>query len=176
MRSKSKPDRVLRGLKYAAFVAVPTVYSMSATAQDAATPDGGNVLQEVTVTATRQAVEVSKVPISVSAFSQAQMDTQGFRAVDDLARYTPGLNISRGAGGAANISIRGIASSTGASTTGLYIDDTPIQVRNIQVIAARRCRPCSTWNVSKFCAARRARCSVRAPKAAPCVSSRRPPA
>ncbi len=44
-----------------------------------------------------------------------------------MARFTPGVNIDNS--GTNNISIRGIASSGGAGTTGIYIDDTPIQIR-----------------------------------------------
>lgn len=86
---------------------------------------------EIVVTATRQAQSLSKVPISVAAFSQEQMDQQGVRQVDDLVRFTPGLTLDRGSLGSNQISIRGIASSAGAGTTGIYIDDTPIQVRNL---------------------------------------------
>jgi iron complex outermembrane recepter protein len=88
-------------------------------------------LEEVTVTATRHAEVESKVPISITAFTQEQMDAQGLREVNDLVRYTPGLNLNRGGNGQNDIAIRGISSSAGAGTTGIYIDDTPIQVRNI---------------------------------------------
>jgi len=44
-----------------------------------------------------------------------------------VARFTPGVNVDNS--GTNNISIRGIASSGGAGTTGIYIDDTPIQIR-----------------------------------------------
>jgi iron complex outermembrane receptor protein len=97
---------------------------------NAQTTDGMQ-LEEITVTATRQVESQSKVPISVTAFTQEQMDAQGFKEVDDLVRYTPGLNLNRASNGANEISIRGISSSAGAATTGVYIDDTPIQVRNI---------------------------------------------
>jgi outer membrane receptor protein involved in Fe transport len=89
-------------------------------------------LQEVTVTATRQEEPLSKVPISVSVFGQEQMDAQGVKQLDDLVRLTPGLNLTRNAATGANqIAIRGISSSAGSGTTGVYIDDTPIQVRNL---------------------------------------------
>ncbi len=100
-----------------------------AQAQDAKAANSG--IEEVVVTATRSAQKLSKVPISVAVFSQDQLDARGVKSVDDLANYTPGLVISRGSNGTNNISIRGISSSGGAGTTGIYIDDTPIQVRNV---------------------------------------------
>ena len=92
----------------------------------------GAILEEVVVTASRREESLSKVPISVQAFSQEQMDTQGLKSLDDVARYTPGLTLTRvGFTGANQISIRGISSAAGAGTTGIYIDDTPVQVRNL---------------------------------------------
>jgi iron complex outermembrane recepter protein len=89
---------------------------------------------EIVVTATLRDEDLSKVPLSVAAYSQETMDQQGVRRVDDIATRTPGVTLTRGDGrnaAAATISIRGIASTAGSATTGIYIDDTPIQVRSI---------------------------------------------
>src|SRR6266851_4796543 len=48
-------------------------------------------LAEITVTATRRAEEISKVPMNVTAYTPEQMDNQGVRQIDDLARLTPDL-------------------------------------------------------------------------------------
>jgi outer membrane receptor protein involved in Fe transport len=87
-------------------------------------PDSG----EIVVTATRQAQTISKVPISISAFSQETMDTKGIKSFADVARFTPGVRFDPSSNG---ISIRGISSEAGAGTTGIYIDDTPIQMRGL---------------------------------------------
>src|SRR5450631_3984218 len=86
-------------------------------------------MTEITVTATRREESLSKVPISISAFTQETMDQKGVKDISDLVRYTPGISID--AGGTNQISIRGISSSGGAGTTGIYIDDTPIQMRAV---------------------------------------------
>lgn len=95
----------------------------------AATPaDSG----EIVVTATRRNEFLSRVPLSVAAFDQGALDRQGLKDVRDLNKVTSNLQISKSAtGGSANtnIAIRGIASAAGTATTGIYIDDTPIQVR-----------------------------------------------
>lgn len=102
-------------------------FSSSAHAdEDAKTGANGDIV----VTATRQSQAISKVPISISAFDQATLQRDGVRKVDDIVRYTPGLSLNRGATGSNVISIRGITSGAGAGVTGIYIDDTPIQVRN----------------------------------------------
>ena len=88
---------------------------------------------EIVVTATRQDERLSKVPISVAAFSAEGMDRQGVRSIGDIARLTPGLSFTSdtfGSDTSTNISIRGISSSSGAATTGIYVDDVAIQIRS----------------------------------------------
>jgi iron complex outermembrane receptor protein len=96
----------------------------------AAAPEAAEVsgpLQEIVVTATRHEESLSKVPISVTALTQDAMDIRGIKDFQDIVHFTPGVNIDNS--GTNNIAIRGIASSGGAGTTGIYIDDTPIQIR-----------------------------------------------
>jgi outer membrane receptor protein involved in Fe transport len=90
---------------------------------------GEGALQEVVVTATRHEESLSKVPISVTALTQDAMDQKGIKDFLDIARFTPGVSIDNSATN--QISIRGISSSAGAGTTGIYIDDTPIQMRSV---------------------------------------------
>jgi outer membrane receptor protein involved in Fe transport len=86
---------------------------------------------EIVVTATRQEQRLSRVPISVAAISQQQADKQGVKTVDDVIRLTPGISINRGGNNTNTVAIRGISSQAGAATTGIYIDDVPIQTRNL---------------------------------------------
>jgi outer membrane receptor protein involved in Fe transport len=100
-------------------------------AEGPAAASGGG-LEEIVVTAQRRTERLQDVPISISAFSSEQMDVQGVRGIDDIARLTPGITFQRTDArntAMSSISIRGIASSAGAATTGIYIDDTPVQVR-----------------------------------------------
>ena len=105
---------------------------------ESATPNSGG-LEEIVVTATRRQERLEDVPISVLAFSQEKLDSQGLKNIDDLARLSPGLNFQRnGMSSSGNyndegsdINIRGVDSTAGTSTTGIYVDDTPIQTRHI---------------------------------------------
>jgi outer membrane receptor protein involved in Fe transport len=97
------------------------------TAPGAAPSEDVGPLQEIVVTATRHEEGLSKVPISVTALTQDAMDVRGIKDILDVARFTPGINIDNS--GTNNIAIRGIASTGGAGTTGIYLDDTPIQMR-----------------------------------------------
>lgn len=95
-------------------------------------PAAGQDTGEIVVTATRQEQALGRVPLSVAAYSQETLDRQGVRRVDDIGRLTPGLNFARGAGSnsaQSNISVRGVRSTSGIPTTGVYIDDTPVQIR-----------------------------------------------
>ena len=71
------------------------------------------------------------MPISLSVYTQALMDEQGTRQIDDIARLTPGLTFFRGMinnnSESSDIAIRGIDSTAGTATTGIYIDDVPFR-------------------------------------------------
>ena len=63
----------------------------TASAQESTdTADAG--LQEVVVTATKQSQSLSKVPISVSAYTQAMLDDRGIRSINDIVAQTPGID------------------------------------------------------------------------------------
>lgn len=96
------------------------------------TASADEAIPSIVVTgAQRRDQQILKVPASITAYDKGTMDKQGVRSLDDLVRLTPGLsNIATSSYGGETISIRGINSNTGASTTGIYIDDTPVQTRN----------------------------------------------
>jgi iron complex outermembrane receptor protein len=104
---------------------------------DATGAAGG--LEEIVVTATRRTERLQDVSISATAFTQERIDAQGLRSIDDLTRLTPGVTFQRDGNTSAgnfndedsDINIRGVDSTAGTSTVGIYIDDTPIQGRHI---------------------------------------------
>lgn len=128
---------------YVAFsVACVTLIGLIETCWAQTAPSGAGsqmALEEVVVTATRREERLQDVAVSVTAFSQEKLDAEGLRNIDELSRMTPGVTFQRnGSGTSANyndensdINIRGIDSTAGTSTTGIYIDDTPIQSRRI---------------------------------------------
>jgi iron complex outermembrane receptor protein len=104
----------------------------AALANDAATEEPaatGGGLEEIVVTATRREESISRVPISITAINQDAIDQKGIKDFADIVRFTPGVSFDSGQTN--QISIRGISSSGGSGTTGIYIDDTPIQVRSL---------------------------------------------
>jgi iron complex outermembrane receptor protein len=101
-----------------------------AAAQSTTTPGGPGATDvgEVIVTATRKEQSLSKVTESVSAFTSAKMQVLNIKTFADLAKYTPGVTFDPDSH---DISVRGVDSTAGSGTTGVYIDDTPVQVRNL---------------------------------------------
>jgi iron complex outermembrane recepter protein len=81
---------------------------------------------DIVVTATRQKQSLSKVPISISAFSNDKLQSLGLKSIGDIARFSPGVQFDSER---KDVAIRGVSSQAGTGTTGIYIDDTPIQIR-----------------------------------------------
>ncbi|HEV2362753.1 MAG TPA: TonB-dependent receptor [Caulobacteraceae bacterium] len=100
-----------------------------AAAQSASAPNpkaAATQVQELVVTAMRREELLSRVTASVQAFTAAKMDVQGIKSFADIAKFTPGVTYQADRH---DVYIRGIESTAGSGTTGIYIDDTPIQVR-----------------------------------------------
>jgi iron complex outermembrane receptor protein len=96
---------------------------------DAAQSADGGQQPDIVVTATKRSEQASKVPISMVALSQQELDRQGIKTLSDLAAVTPGLLFTeQNVNGApvANFTIRGIESRTSAPTTSIYLDDIPL--------------------------------------------------
>ena len=104
----------------------------AASAAAASTPADSDQVQTITITAQRREAVLSKVPVSVAAIGAEGIEKQSIKDMTDIARATPGLNITSGdPSGEGNISIRGISSVVGAATTAIYIDDAPVQIGSV---------------------------------------------
>jgi outer membrane receptor for ferrienterochelin and colicin len=115
-----------RGTLLVTAAVLPFMHGAAAFAADNATSKTSTEVGEVVVTATRQTQNLSKVPESVSAFTAKKMEVLDIKSFADIAKYTPGVTFDEERH---DVSIRGIDSKAGSGTTGIYIDDTPIQVR-----------------------------------------------
>jgi outer membrane receptor protein involved in Fe transport len=119
-------------------VAAASLTAGAAFAQGAATAPTSE-LEEVVVTATRQADTVNRVAIAVTAQTQEMLTQQGVRSVRDLQSLVPSLNTNQSLGsGAAQFSIRGVGflgsnlnNTAGAAPVGFYLDESPLHKRNV---------------------------------------------
>jgi len=114
-------------------VSVATFASFVAPADaqtEAAAPESRLQLEEVVVTARRREENLSKIPVSVAAFSSDQLVSKQILNTADLVKLTPGLNIVT-AGSNANpfVTIRGQSRGlAGAGAPGVitYFNEVPM--------------------------------------------------
>jgi len=107
-----------------------------AAAQSAALKQSG--IQQVVVTATKRKEDVTKVPISMSVVGGDELMAQHITDYADVTRSIPNISFSGAGGGGdagdgpglSNIQIRGISSSAGSSTVGVYLDDVSMTQAN----------------------------------------------
>jgi iron complex outermembrane receptor protein len=87
-------------------------------------------LTEVVVTATRRSERLQDVPLSVTAFSQAELTKKGIVSYEGIARETPGVVLNQASGNNVRFTVRGISTNGwGAglqTTTTVYIDELPL--------------------------------------------------
>lgn len=95
---------------------------------------GGATLEELVVTARKVSENILDVPIAVSAMSEKDMVARGIESLQDVARFTPGMNVDQSIGGTLRsdrsfqqIIIRGLNPSALTSpTTSVFINGTPV--------------------------------------------------
>lgn len=97
---------------------------------DATTSD--STLGEVIVTAQRRAEDEREVPTSISVLGGAALENMHIENLEDISRAVPGLSFAAGGGpGLDNIEMRGVSSTSGSATVGIYLDDVPVTVTNL---------------------------------------------
>jgi len=108
-------------------LAPPTVARLPASQQ--APQHTTLALEPVIVTATRRAEAVNNVPVDMAVWTADAMRASGIKGMSELASLTPAMQFQTigdlGGSGVSYLSMRGVAGRN-ASTTGLYLDDTPI--------------------------------------------------
>jgi iron complex outermembrane receptor protein len=89
-------------------------------------------LGEIVVTAMKRDEFLSTVPMSISVLSGERLGESGINDISGVAAVSTGVEYDFssqfGPGILTNIAIRGISADKGDATTGIYIDDTPVQM------------------------------------------------
>ena len=92
--------------------------------------NGPAVLNEVVVTATRRSERLQDVPLSVTAFTEADLQQKGIVGLEGLARETPGALLNDASDNNFRLTARGISTNGwGAglqTTTTVYLDELPL--------------------------------------------------
>ncbi|NDD74521.1 MAG: hypothetical protein EBZ40_06035, partial [Gammaproteobacteria bacterium] len=89
---KFKPSTVSAGVAIALLGAVGPVHAQGAGAKDAL------VLEEITVTARKTEERLIEAPVSITAFSAADIEKKGFVNLEDVAKVAPGVQYSQQGG------------------------------------------------------------------------------
>jgi len=92
----------------------------------AAAVTGPEQLQEIIVTATRRSETALEAPIAFSVYSGKELQTYGVVSLQDLNKLDASIQVTNFGSSQQQIVIRGISSSI-AATTGLYLDESPLQ-------------------------------------------------
>lgn len=86
--------------------------------------DAPEVIEEITVTATKREQSIREIPASVSAVSGEDLEQQGVQGVEDLSRLVPGVSVTTPGEGNMRVTVRGIAALPGTNlTTGVLYGD-----------------------------------------------------
>jgi outer membrane receptor protein involved in Fe transport len=88
-------------------------------------------LDEVVVTARKREENLRDVPVSIGVLDGAAIDNLRVQDMEDITRILPGISFASHQNGPAgqgqdNITIRGISSTVGNPTVGIYIDEVPL--------------------------------------------------
>jgi len=117
-------------------VATPTAPATPAAADTSKITDQ---IQTVIVTANKRHEDASKVPLSISVIGGDELAAQHIDDFASVTRSIPNISFSGGGGGGnagngpglSNIQMRGISSSGGMSTVGVYLDDVSMSAGNV---------------------------------------------
>jgi iron complex outermembrane receptor protein len=132
--SNERPRLALRSLLgislalLAGTLAGPLAAADAVASSDAA-PDGQ--LEEVVVTATKRAEDTKDVPVSIGVISGSDLTALNVDSIEDVSRLVPGISFAAhnngpNGPGQDNITIRGVSSTVGNPTVGIYIDEVPL--------------------------------------------------
>lgn len=127
IRKISQSSKLLALLSLVGFI-----YGGVALADDQAqSTDSSGKLEEIVVTSQKRSEDIKAVPASISVLSGFGLKEQKITDYDDLTRAVPGLSYTAGpAPGLSVVELRGVSSTSGSATVGIYVDEVPVTVRN----------------------------------------------
>ena len=113
-----------------------SVTALTALASPAlAQSSGGNVIEELVVTAQRREQALQDVPVAVSAFSQDALKAQRLDGGGNLVLSVPNVNFTRGNFGGYSFSIRGIGSKVvgagGTAGVSFHQNNSPLSANRL---------------------------------------------
>ncbi len=113
--------------------------SFACAAAGSAEAPASGALEEVLVTAEKRESTVQKTPISITALSGAELQSQGISDLVSVAQQVPGVSFKTSGPGQTEFEMRGLTSTGGeAPTVGFYLDEAaltpPAMAQNGKVV------------------------------------------
>ncbi len=113
-----------------ALFAVPASVAAQDAGDTTAQAESEGTGSDIIVTATRRAERIQDVPISISAFSQAELTEKGIVGYEGIGRETPGVVLNKPTANFNNFTARGIATNgynaNLQSSVAIYVDELPV--------------------------------------------------
>jgi outer membrane receptor protein involved in Fe transport len=103
-----------------------------APAAQQSTPPASGGVEEIIVTSQKRAENLQDVPLSNTAFANAQLEELRVQSFDDYAKFLPSLTYQSGGPGFSRVFFRGVSSGDNGNhsgpqpTVGQYLDEQPI--------------------------------------------------
>ncbi len=125
-------NRFASTASFFALIAAPAMAQDMSGSAVGQTPSAGTMSDpdEIVVTATRRAERLQDVPLSVTAFTQADLTQKGIVGFEGVARETPGVVLAHRSDNNLSITTRGISTNgyqAGLqSSTTVYLDELPL--------------------------------------------------
>jgi outer membrane receptor protein involved in Fe transport len=90
-------------------------------------------IEEIVVTTRKRAENLQDVPITITAFTAANIERKGIATLEDITKYSPGLSLEEGFSKQdTRITIRGLSPTRGRQNAAVLIDDVDISSEAIQ--------------------------------------------
>ncbi|MES2297283.1 MAG: TonB-dependent receptor [Pseudomonadota bacterium] len=121
----------------AAALSCPLAHGADGGDGQAKPPAQSEQIEVVKVTAQKRQEDPNKVAMSISAVNGASLQAEHVTDFPDLTRLMPNISFTAASGnggagpGTSNIEVRGISSSAGAATVGIYLGDVSVTVGNV---------------------------------------------
>ena len=123
------PHKSCLGRIGAALAAVVLASGPAIAAEDAgsARPDDpGNVIEEITVSATYRDTALMDTPMAISSLTDEMIDDKGIINIQTLYESIPSMSFKTARGSYNNIIIRGMGTTGGSSLVSVYVDEVPV--------------------------------------------------
>src|ERR1700730_15337514 len=132
-RANQAPERRIPGFGWPGGMFAALALTVGVARADAAADagDAASTLAEVIVTANKREENTKDVPVSIGVVDSQEITALHVQNLEDVTRLVPGVSFAAhnngpNGPGQDNITIRGVSSTVGNPTVGIYIDEVPI--------------------------------------------------